>query len=435
MTPIVSAVEAIGDGEHVFIYDDGLFADIAKDVGKELKGNFKKRKIKWTVKSEKSGTFKSILSSFDKDVIKKKPQIVVLSFGLYHMYNPKKKELLRHVLKDIESDIVAVHEKIKAANARLVLITPGLCSEDLSKPQHMRVNALARMIVSYAKSNEVAVVNIHESAEQWLKANPPKKKGRNQLTKDGYKWDKDGKELIRPKFMRALGLSGGNGINRPIKWDERIVIHAPLESWILSFPGGNLMENRLAKDLKAAGPKEAPAGFNRPGVNGPNCVLGAYKEYPEAYAVKSLTDHKPTVAFVYPLFGYGTRKTVTDTSRLDDYVEEMMKAFAQQDFPIYVMTHLWGVEDGEKALSKGTRYERCKHTSELVNKYANKYNVEVIDLFALCEQIHKKNKVTIFGKEFSGESVGNVYPSLAGKQMMFDEIKRVLGLIEESDEK
>ena len=74
--------ESINDGEHVIVYDDGLLAGIAKLVVKDLKGNFKKRKIKWTVNSIKQGTFDMALKSIEKDVIRKKPDIVVLSFGM-----------------------------------------------------------------------------------------------------------------------------------------------------------------------------------------------------------------------------------------------------------------------------------------------------------------------------------------------------------------
>ncbi|NRA39687.1 MAG: hypothetical protein HRU15_16210, partial [Planctomycetes bacterium] len=173
-----SAAEIVADGEEVLVYDDGLLSGISGAGKKMLKDDLKKRKIKISSKSRKEGTLIGLIDTIEKDVIKKKPEMVVLSFGMYDVYDFKAKAVKDYDKDEIQEALIAVIDHLQSAGIRVIVATPGLVDEDMDAEHQSDIDNIAQMIIDTASEKGVAVCNIRNKAVKWLASNPKGKKGK-----------------------------------------------------------------------------------------------------------------------------------------------------------------------------------------------------------------------------------------------------------------
>ncbi len=418
--------DALSDGEHILIYDDGLFDSIADAAKKDLKDDLKKRKFKWSSKSNKDATWKDVDAALEKDVLKKKPNMVVLSFGVFDACDPKKMTSKDYNAEDITAAIKRVVTTLKAANIRVVLATPGLAGEELDAEHQKSIDAVAEIIRAYAKSQNIKICDIRKKSTAWVSANPPAKAGRLQLSKKGGKWDKEGIALLTGTFQSAIGLSK-SGIQRALRWDERVIFANSLPGWQASI------EKEFEPELRAAGPQEAPKGFFNPSVKGPTYVHSAITDIERNdFESDRVSTQKPTVLFTYP-FDRILKHTQYPAEPINGALEQMGEYVANADFPGFIMTPLWYNEDGEQKLGKkGKRYERCKKIAEMTRAAAAKHGAPIIDLFAICEAMHAENNDIVF-YGVSAKDPKELSITKEGKLLMKNEMKRALGILKEEE--
>ena len=156
------ASESISDGEHVFIYDDGSLSALANAAKKELSEDLKKRKIKWTSKSKKGGLLADINNSLEKDVLKKKPNLVVLAFGINDACDPKKNAAKEYDADALRSALDTAVQTLKSSDVRIVLATPGLAGENLEDEHQSAIDAMSDLIRTYAEEQQISVCDIRK---------------------------------------------------------------------------------------------------------------------------------------------------------------------------------------------------------------------------------------------------------------------------------
>ncbi len=420
---LCSAVQ-VKDGDHVFIYDDGLFTSLADAAKKELAEDLKKRKIKWSSKSVKGGLLADINNDLEKNVLKKKPTAVVLSFGINDICDPKKLTLNEYDIEALKESLSKAVKTLKDAGIAVAVATPGLAGEDLEAEHQAAIDELATMITAFAAEHKTGLCKVRSKAVDWVKNNPPKKKGRLQISKKGGKWDKKGVELLSSSVMSSIGMSK-SGIKRALRWDEKIVLASAISVWQSS------VEKELEPEIRAAGPKEAPKGFFNPGVKGPDYIHIAIGDLDsKAFEDDRFMAQKPTVGFIQMLYRLCIHLQY-QPAKAQANLDSMMEVLAKKDFPVFVFTPMWFNESGVKALGKkGPTYERCKELADMIKVAAAKHAVPVIDLFSLCEQEHAKDpSKTFFGPYGADPKQYVLGPD--GKVMMKREIKRVLGILKE----
>lgn len=415
----LDAVDFIADGEHVFFYDDGSFAAIANASQKKIGVILKKRKIQWTVKSKKGGTIADLAATIEKTVLKKKPNLVVLSFGIHDLYNVKKMTVKEHTSADLVQRLGAVVDTLEAAGIRVILVTPGLLSEDVTDDSQTNINAFSDALKAYGRENKIIICDLHTPALSWIASNPPKKKGKRQLSKKGGKWSKQGAVLLTSTLVGALGLSP-QYIGRAIRWDEKVYFFGGMNRAVLRI-------NQITKYLRTIGPSEAPEGFFGPGITGPKFIQLAISDLPKSFSKTIIPRHKPTVSYVYYFHGHCSRGIPKGLDALMDPLDAAMQTLSKSPTPVFIFTPLWLAEDGENTMEKkGPRYETCKLAAEMIQLAAAKYGLAVIDLFSICEQEYAKDKSLFFGgnnaKHKLLKSIGE-----DGRQLVIREIKKSLG--------
>ena len=421
---LTAASQNLGDGERVLFYTDGLLDGLIDAAEDQLKEDIKKRKISWDVKAVKKGKLADVNADIEKNVLKKKPQHVVLAFGIYDICDPKKLSVNDFDLEKMIDALDTAVAALKEAGINVVLTTPGLAGETLSDEHQRHLDGLAEKIRVYASEKQLRLCDVRKKAVTWLAANPPKKAGRLQLTKKGGKWDDLGEELFASEIMRGLGLSK-SGIKRALKWDEKVVLGTSMAEWQAGI------EKEMIAVMREAGPKEAPKGFFNPGIKGPTYVHLSVRDIErEDYDPQAINQQRPSVLFLYP-FHRLTIHTHYSMDGVSARLDQVLKFASERDYPAFMMTPFWCNEDGQKALGeKGKRYQRCKELAEMTRAAAAKFGVPVIDLFALCEQEHAADPSKVFWGLYEADPKSlSMYPD--GKALYGREMKRVLGILKE----
>ena len=149
------------------------------------------------------------------------------------------------------------------------------------------------------------------------------------------------------------------------------------------------------------------------------------ENYPTPFDARKIRAYKPTVLIIYmysQLTKYGG-----DESQIEIFIDDMLKKIGAASCPVFVCTPLWASEKGRAdCKSKGPNYQMSERCARAIRKAAQRYAYPVIDLFAMCEAEQGAG----LGVYYNGKTAGNSGMAISahGKEMVFREIRRVLGL-------
>ncbi|NRA37668.1 MAG: hypothetical protein HRU15_05975 [Planctomycetes bacterium] len=221
---LVYASAAISDGDKIIIYGDGNLSEIWKFTKKEIKDSLKQRKIKIEEKSKKGSSLQALLDGLKKDVIGKKPDMVLLTVPVSDLYDKKTKSIKADA--DNEKTLATLNKMVEAlqsAGIVAAIATPCLTGENCSadKKIDMMINTLSEGIRSYCTENDITCCDYRKTAVKYLSKNNPKKAFKGILTKDGVRINKDGAEILSHALKACLGMSS-NGIGGPLTATDRV---------------------------------------------------------------------------------------------------------------------------------------------------------------------------------------------------------------------
>lgn len=147
-----------------------------------------------------------LVARFDRDVIQKKPDMVMISIGINDVWHRLEAPHNPEVLKNYKVNITRMVDAAQAAGIRVVLCTPTVIQEDLSTEGNQRLPMYSDAIKAVAANKECALADLHAifvKAIEHKSANQPG----NAFTTDGVHMKPAGDWMMAEGILKALGVS------------------------------------------------------------------------------------------------------------------------------------------------------------------------------------------------------------------------------------
>lgn len=140
----------------------------------------------------------------EDDVLKKKPDVVVIYIGINDIWHKK---------QGFGTDIVkfaqfyeAIVKKLKAQGIQVIVCTPSVIGErkDFSNEQDGDLNNYSNWLRYYAKINNFPCVDLRTSFTNYLIANNPTNEEKGLLTYDGVHLNATGNKFVANEIWKVL---------------------------------------------------------------------------------------------------------------------------------------------------------------------------------------------------------------------------------------
>ncbi|RYY57128.1 MAG: G-D-S-L family lipolytic protein [Chitinophagaceae bacterium] len=141
----------------------------------------------------------------ESDVLDKKPDLVFIYVGVNDVWHKRLAGTGTDADK-FQRFYQALIDKIKAAGAKLVLVTPAAIGEknDFSNEQDGDLNRYSGFIRELASKNNLAIVDLRKIFHDYEVANNPKNLEKGILTTDGVHLNAEGNQLVADHFWKAV---------------------------------------------------------------------------------------------------------------------------------------------------------------------------------------------------------------------------------------
>ena len=409
--PRLQASDALSEGGLFLVYGDSNLSAVSSFVKKELKSQLRDAGIKIDAKSKKGQTLSDLIESLDKEVIKKKPALVLLQLSVLDWYDSKAKKLSDDAL---EFDIVEKYLRdfvLRCQNNEIAvaIATPGLAGENLAEDRAIngRLDKVAEQVRALCKELDVDCCDYRSLAVKHLQANNPKRKSKGILTKDGMKISKDGSAVLAPCIQKILGMSK-NGIGKALGPQDQIRFfeHGFFRYTKIEKKANDAL---LAKFPDVAGPVKPSFKF----VNVQDITYA--KEAPSS----QITNHNARVSFVY--IGHRMQDVPRHKFAIfQDIHTQICKDLKQKTTgTVYLVTLPPVNRDPEDGLNK----LRIRQ-NEVIRNNAIDYGFNLLDLHKIVSDKYASDpmfKIMIPGDNFTP-------PTAAFEAICVNEIFNILGL-------
>ena len=160
----------------------------------------------------------NMLARLGRDVLGKKPQIMLLSCGVNDVWHGK-----RGVgLPDYKKNITAIVDQAQAAGIKVCILTATMIREDPKNAANTQLAAYNDFLRALAKEKNCLLADLNADMQQALaafKAAHPQAKG-NLLTVDGVHMNPLGNVMMAKGVLRAFGLTDAQIDKAEAAWES-----------------------------------------------------------------------------------------------------------------------------------------------------------------------------------------------------------------------
>lgn len=140
----------------------------------------------------------------DKDVLAKKPTLVVIYIGINDVWHGEK-DPARGTPKDkFEAGLTDIIGKIKAAGARVVLCTPTVIGEQKANPLDAKLDEYAGVSRAVAKATGSQLCDLRAAFREYLATHNAGDKASGVLTTDRVHLNDAGNKLVADTILAAI---------------------------------------------------------------------------------------------------------------------------------------------------------------------------------------------------------------------------------------
>ena len=160
-----------------------------------------------------------MLARLERDVLKKKPQIMTLSCGVNDVWHGRRGVSL----EDYRKNITEIVDKAQAAGIKVYILTSTMIYENPDHANNKKLAAYNDFLRSLAKEKNCVLVDLNADMQKQIaeiKAKHPKIKG-NLLTVDGVHMNVFGNIMMAEGILRAFGLNGEQIAKAEAVWDKK----------------------------------------------------------------------------------------------------------------------------------------------------------------------------------------------------------------------
>lgn len=143
----------------------------------------------------------------DRDVLAKKPTIVVIYIGINDVWHGEKDPKRGTSKEQFEEGLKEIIGKIKTAKARVILCTPSVIGEkaDGSNKLDARLEEYSDISRRVAREEKVKLCDLRRAFLDYLKKNNAENKERGLLTTDRVHLNEAGNRFVAEVMLKSLG--------------------------------------------------------------------------------------------------------------------------------------------------------------------------------------------------------------------------------------
>ena len=379
----IEAAEPIIDGSKIIVYDDGYCKNVIKAMEYDIGSDLKRRRIDIDHKKKRKPSLEDMRTALEKSVIAREPSVVVLMPSMHDFIDVKKCEVHDgYVLDPLGLVVHNMIEDLKQSDIQVYLVTPAVIGENIAEAPALNkaLDDWATMMRTLARQHQLVCVDFRKVSKRYLSKHNLKHKERGLLTKDGYKLNAVGAQLLAQELQRALGLSKVR-LGRRLTQQEQIRIYAP--------PEDRYRQNRL--EIVALLDKRIKDMF--PQVEGPvkpSCKL-VTKIGPVDIDANQIINQRGTIN----LISVFDRVRNTNVAKLRPEFEQLFVSLKNEQVEdVYVVTA--AMIDSADPDSKRNLF--LTKLNQMIRDLAKDYEFGVIDVAELFEKEYAKN-VEFFNKD------------------------------------
>lgn len=192
-------IVAIGDS----ITEDGGYL---KNIQSVLTSQYPELKLPDIVNAGISGQkAEDLAPRFDKDVVRRKPSLVVISIGINDVWHRLVQPHDMAVLGAYRTNLVQMVEAAQAAGIKVLLCTPTIFQEYPDSEGNKRLALYADAVKAIAAEKKCLVADLHTLFIEGIAKKSPDMKGYD-LTRDGVHMNAKGDWLMAEGILKVLGV-------------------------------------------------------------------------------------------------------------------------------------------------------------------------------------------------------------------------------------
>ena len=142
----------------------------------------------------------------DRDVLAKKPTIVVIYIGINDVWHGQKDPARGTLPEPYAAGLKEIIGKLQKAGSRVLLCTPSVIGEkqDGANPLDAKLDQYAELSRQVAAETSVPVCDLRKAFVEYLKTNNPKNADRGILTGDGVHLNEAGNRFVAETMLESL---------------------------------------------------------------------------------------------------------------------------------------------------------------------------------------------------------------------------------------
>lgn len=160
-----------------------------------------------------------MLARLERDVIRKKPQIMTLSCGVNDVWHGKRGIPLDQYKKNITSIV----DKAQAAGIKVYILTATMITENPQNANNKKLVAYNEFLRELAKKKNCKLVDLNADMQRQItsiREKYPRQKG-NLLTVDGVHMNPLGNIMMAKGILRAFGLTDSQIAKAEPLWEKK----------------------------------------------------------------------------------------------------------------------------------------------------------------------------------------------------------------------
>lgn len=213
--PAIGAEIALKKGDRIVFLGDSITQAGVNEKGyvtlikKSLAENQKDLEIEVLGAGISGNKVPDLQRRLEKDVIAKKPTVVVIYIGINDVWHGEKEPEKGTMPDKFESGLKEVIGKCKEAGARIVLCTPSVIGEktDGSNGLDAKLDEYSGISRKIAKELDLPLCDLRQAFLDHLKANNPDQKASGILTSDRVHLNDAGNRFVADTMLKTLGAA------------------------------------------------------------------------------------------------------------------------------------------------------------------------------------------------------------------------------------
>lgn len=145
-----------------------------------------------------------LMERVDKDVIAKKPSVVVIYIGINDVWHWRRNQ---GTTQDVfEADLNALTDKIQAAGGRVILVTPTVIGEKKNGANKWDpwLDEFAGITRKVAQDRGLVLVDLRAMFKDYIRTHNPNDLDKGILTEDTVHLNPTGNKLVAQQMLKAL---------------------------------------------------------------------------------------------------------------------------------------------------------------------------------------------------------------------------------------